>query len=478
VQDLEGKMIYTTSGEKYMLTEILGEGAQGIVYEEATDKFLIKLYKKDTPIQNQNKLKKLKWLMAQDYPDQFIKPLGIIEEPYIGYVMEKVKGHSSLNRLLVPSRDVTFSEWYNKETGGLRRRLYLAYKIAMQFALLHETNRAYCDISGTNILVNEDPKVASVCMIDIDNIYIPGGESGNVLGTSRYMAPEIIKKQMVPDIFTDSYSLAVILFELLRVGHPYVGDIVDDGTPEQQEHAYLGMYPYVDDPDADLNRSSQMLPSEVVFTENLAKLFEQTFIAGKENRMARATAKDFALACLEASNKVMKCPVCENWHIAKPNKQREYICPWCDDANERPMFIQFKDRYDVSEQLGKKDNTLVNEDVSVNSFVLRREKNSITDNYVTDFYVKRDKFAKQIDMYFTIRLAKDGNFYLINDSGKELYLYKPDVKKKYAVTQKLDPIPINKGDYLFFDDVWAKEKEVLSKKTRFKGVLYRYAILR
>ncbi len=70
--------------------------------------------------------------------------------------------------------------------------MYLAYKIA--FALLHDTNRAYCDISGSNILVNEDPSIASICMIDIDNIYIPGEDSGNILGTSRYMAPEIMKK--------------------------------------------------------------------------------------------------------------------------------------------------------------------------------------------------------------------------------------------------------------------------------------------
>ena len=103
--------------------------------------------------------------------------------------------------------------------------------------------------------MNTDPSIASICMIDIDNIYIPGGDSGNVLGTSRYMAPEIMNKQVSPDIFTDAYSLALILFELLRVGHPYVGDMVEDGTPEQQTQAYLGLYPYEDDPDTDVNRS-------------------------------------------------------------------------------------------------------------------------------------------------------------------------------------------------------------------------------
>lgn len=119
MQDLEGKVIETVDGTKFVLTDIAGEGAQGVVYNEASDKFLIKLYKKSNPIQEQNKFSKLNWLIQQDYPDQFIKPLKLMREPFIGYVMEKVKDHASLNKMLVPSRDVSFSEWYNKETGGL-----------------------------------------------------------------------------------------------------------------------------------------------------------------------------------------------------------------------------------------------------------------------------------------------------------------------------------------------------------------------
>ena len=477
MQDLEGRLIHTTSGEQYLLTDLAGEGAQGVVYNEASDKHIIKLYKNGTPIQNKNRIRKLTWLMEQDYPDQFIKPLALIEEPYIGYVMQKVKEHSSLNKLLVPSRDVSFSEWYNKETGGLRRRLFLAYKIAMQFAMLHDTNRAYCDISGNNILVNTDPAVASVCMIDIDNIYIPGGDSGNVLGTSRYMAPEIMNKQVLPDIFTDAYSLAVILFELIRVGHPYIGDMVEDGTSEQQTQAYLGMYPYVDDDASDINRSSQMLPSEVVFTNHLSDLFQQTFVKGKDNRVQRVPARDFAIACLEASNKVMKCPKCGNWHLALPNNNKENVCPWCDDINERPMFLQFKDRYDIS-KIGREkgDPSEYFKDNPVNSFVLRDEKNNITNNYVSNFYIRRDRFTKPIDQYFTIRKAKDNKFYLINSSNNELYYEKYKSDKRIAVTMQDQPIEVGRGDKIFFQDFKGKKKDAMDKK--YEGILFRYAVIR
>ena len=476
MQNLEGKVIQTVEGTKYVLTDIAGEGAQGVVYNEASDKFLIKLYNRRDPIQNRNRFNKLKWLIKQDYPNQFIRPLELVESPYVGYVMEKVKGHSALNKLLVPSRDVTFSEWYNKQTGGLRRRLFLAYKIAMQFALLHETNRAYCDISGNNILVNIDPSVASICMIDIDNIYIPGGDSGNVLGTSRYMAPEIMNKQISPDIFTDAYSLAVILFELLRVGHPYVGDMVEDGTPDQQAQAYLGLYPYVEDPDTDINRSSQMLPMDVVTTKALKRLFERTFIHGKEDRMMRTTAREFALACLEASNRVMKCsnPACGCWYLAKPNQKKQYVCPWCDSVNERPMFLQFKDRYSVSKNCKDREKEVF-EEKAVYSFVLREEKNDITNNYISNMYVKRDRFSKPINVYFTVRKAKDGNFYLLNPNNCELYILKRGEERYIPVTNKSKPVVLEKRDRLFFGDPVKYSKEELDKYS--KAILFRYAVV-
>jgi serine/threonine protein kinase len=476
VKDLEGMIITSISGQNYLLTEKVDkQGAQGVVYEESTGKFIIKLYKRGNEFQNRNRLNKLEWLAKQSYPDQFIKPLDLFVEPYIGYAMEKVVDHVSLNKLLVPSREMSLSGWYNEETGGLRRRLFLGYKIAMQFALLHESNRAYCDISGNNILVNKDPGVASICMIDIDNIYIPGGDSGNILGTSRYMAPEIMNKQMQPDIFTDDYSLAVILFELLRCGHPYVGDMVEDGTPEQQEQAYRGLYPYVDEEDSP-NMSTQMLPAEVVFTTKLANLFHKTFVKGKENRVARATAREFALACLEASNKVMKCPECGHWHFASPDKNRKYFCPWCDEENSRPFFLQFKDRYYVLDAKTRK--RVVMEEQPVESFVLREEKNAITNNYISNLYVKRDKFSRPVDQYFAINKAKDGKFYLVNSKNSVLYLLKNGQKTRVPITKDLGAVEIGYKDRIFFSDIdidiMADPNSEIDDK--YKGLVFRYAI--
>ncbi len=471
LQDLEGTVIQTISGKKYVLTDMLAETAQGVIYSDASDKLQIKLYTNGDSIQQKKYLNKLKWLIAEDYPKQFIKPLELIETPYVGYVMEKKTDFISLNKLLIPPQGADFFEWYNQKTGGLRRRFFLAYQIAMQFARLHDLNRAYSDISGNNIFVDENPALASICITDMDNIYIPGKNFDNIFATSRYMAPEIMNKKFMPDTFTDDYSLAVILFELLRIGHPYVGDLVENGNLEQRKQAYSGLYPYEDDPDEIGNKSSQMLPISIVTSKNLRKLFRKTFIDGKENRIKRASAREFSLACLEASNLVMKCSTCGAWHLAEMDGDNQYVCPWCESVNDEPMLIQFKDMYYMPRTY-KRGPTDVFKEKDVNVFVLREEKNTVTNNYISNFYIKRES-TKPIKQYFIIQ-DRDKKFYILNPDKNELYLQKAKSEKKVPILDKA--IEIKRGDTIFFQNMGILEKEAIAKNSQ--GLLFRYAVIR
>lgn len=470
MDDLEGKVITSVNGNNYCLSSIIGQGAQGVIYNTSDNQYVVKLYKRESEINSRKKIKKLNWLMSLDYPDQFIRPIDIFDTPYIGYVMQKVKGHVSLNKLLIPNRELSFSDWYNKSTGGLYRRLLVGQKIAMQFANLHKQNLAYCDLSGNNILVNENTDINSVCMIDIDNIYIPGADDVNVLGTSRYMAPEILTRQLDPDIFTDSYSLAVILFELLKAGHPYIGDFIEDGTPEQMAEAYKGLYPYVDDPSTDLNRSSQMLPSDVVFSTALKELFQKTFVDGKENRVARIRAQEYALAFQRASNLVVKCSVCGNWHYAKPDSNHKYICPWCDAPYEKPLRLAFYEKYNCKIS-GQK---IPVKDKHIEDFIIKEKaKNIITKNYIKDSYEENDKTA--LDEYFSVRLAKDGKFYLINQTGNILAL-KKGTEERFVVLKKDDMKPLDIKDTIIFEN--PAELQNFDFGNNVKGISFRYAVVK
>ena len=464
---LLGKTIRTISGTEYLLTEIVGQGAQGIVYKESSGEHLIKMYFNTNEIHARKQIDKIKWLSKQNYPDRFIMPIDIIEKPYVGYVMKRVKGHFSLNKLLIPSKGLSFSDWYNDFSGGLRRRLYLGFQIAQAFNILHKDNRAYCDISGNNVLVVEDKAKASVCMIDIDNLYIPGTDKTSILGTARYMAPEILNKQMQPDIFTDDFSLAVLIFELLKVGHPYVGDVISDGTPEMESDAYKGDYPYVDDEDNTFNRSNKMLPSEVVINPKLRELFKKTFLDGKMNRMSRATAFELSVACLEASNVLIKCKECNSWFFPTKKVDSKFTCPWCDKENDTPCYLSFRDSYKrYDKNTAKKE---VKQKV-ISSYLLRESVNSITDNYVF-----RSKSEIEVKECFRIAFGTDGKYYLLNPAGNEMFYKKHNLTGRAIQIGSVEKQALNRGDMIYFGDPSVFENEEDSPISKMK--VLRYAII-
>src|SRR5205823_3368245 len=46
---------------------------------------------------------------------------------------------------------------------------------------------------------------------------------GGVLGTPDFMAPEVVRGEALPSNKTDLYSLSVLLFYMLMIGHPLLG---------------------------------------------------------------------------------------------------------------------------------------------------------------------------------------------------------------------------------------------------------------
>ena len=183
MQNLAGEAIITADGNKYTLGKMAGYGAQGVVYEDASGKKMIKLYyPTGSKVIDDDILDRLRFIRNVKVPPNFVAIEDIIEEPYVGYVMEKVKDHKSLNTYLIPDKDMAFSDWYNQGR-GFRERIFIGYIIAKAFGELEKNNLSYCDISGNNILVKIEKNSASVKMIDVDNIYVVGKGTAAVLGT-------------------------------------------------------------------------------------------------------------------------------------------------------------------------------------------------------------------------------------------------------------------------------------------------------
>lgn len=68
-----------------------------------------------------------------------------------------------------------------------------------------------------------DLKTGEVLICDNDNVTINGQDICRVIGTARFMVPEVVRGETRPCTQTDLYSISVLLFYLLMVHHPLEG---------------------------------------------------------------------------------------------------------------------------------------------------------------------------------------------------------------------------------------------------------------
>ncbi len=96
-----------------------------------------------------------------------------------------------------------------------------ALHLTDSFKRLHDKGLCYRDISFGNVFF--DHRTGDVLICDNDNIAQETIDNSGVLGTPRFMAPEIVVGAAKPNVASDLYSLSVLLFYLFFVHHPLEG---------------------------------------------------------------------------------------------------------------------------------------------------------------------------------------------------------------------------------------------------------------
>jgi eukaryotic-like serine/threonine-protein kinase len=107
---------------------------------------------------------------------------------------------------------------------SVRDALEVALQIARGLAFAHEHGVVHRDVKPQNVLLNGDGQ-AKVTDFGIARTLAVDGvtQTGTVMGTSNYIAPEQASGQPV-DVQTDVYSLGVVLYELLAGDVPFPGE--------------------------------------------------------------------------------------------------------------------------------------------------------------------------------------------------------------------------------------------------------------
>ncbi len=303
--------LQTESGMNCEVEELLGVGGQGEVYRVklAGKTMALKWYFQDSATPQQRQA--LGELVKRGAPNnKFLWPLELVGAPgypEFGYIMPLREQHyHGIVDLMKRRVQVTFR---SLATAG--------FHLADSYFQLHTRGFCYRDISFGNVFF--DPKTGDVLICDNDNVTVDGSTIGGVLGTSRFMAPEIVRGEALPSTKTDLFSLSVLLFYLFMSHHPLEGkkeaevSILDMAA---QVKLYGHEPVFIFDPKDQSNRpvpnyQDNALIFWPLYPQFLRDLFTRAFTAGlKDPENGRVRENEWRSAMIHLRDSIFYCFKC------------------------------------------------------------------------------------------------------------------------------------------------------------------------
>ena len=331
---------------KWTLTNKIGEGGQGEVFRTDTSGYIAKLVN----FQDDNKLsawsKRIRWVMRQDLDGLHLaRPIVMLTDPKPGYIMELMDELIPLRKVLDDSYEALLeSQDFGvfKATGGLQRRYQLLGKLARELAELHGRGIAYGDLSPDNVFISTDSNFSEVWLIDCDTLATNGVTDNESVFTPDYGAPELVRNESGISTLTDSWSFAVIAFQLLTFMHPLKGETVLEGDESLEEKALRGELPWIENPMDDSNAAAPVKRGllSVAMTKKLTSLFQECFTDGLNAPEQRPSMMEWAEAFEQADLASLTCnnDVCGQSFIYNKTQQ----CPFCENVISPDEFLLLK----------------------------------------------------------------------------------------------------------------------------------------
>ena len=250
----KNQVLTTLDVKNIKVIDKLGEGGQGIVYKIKCENknYALKWYKKPC---DDSFYKNLCDNVKRGAPAAtFLWPLAITEKDSdgsFGYVMK-----------LCPKRYQPLSQFLlnNAKFKNLSAMINAGIQITASFRALHNKGDSYQDLNDGNFFI--DPETGKILICDNDNV-APNGTNLGILGKPRYMAPEVVCQNHLPDTYSDRFSLAVILFLLFFRGHPLEGMRDNCDREDNEKSLFCKMPIFVFDPNDSTNRPNPAIHRNV-----------------------------------------------------------------------------------------------------------------------------------------------------------------------------------------------------------------------
>ncbi len=343
-----GQEVELEYGGKATVAGVIGSGGQGTVYlvDYNGMKWALKWYdisKMKDPAAFKNNIKKN---ISDGAPsNKFLWPRYLTKDMpdgTFGYLMElKPESFDSFVDILN-----TYRLRVDPLTGravkepvrftDLKAMVTAVINIANAFRQLHRAGKSYQDLNDGGFFINVDTGAVLVC--DCDNI-APDGANFGIGGKPGYMAPEIVRGLAKPDVQTDKYSLAVVLFKLLFRGDPMEGEkvIKDVCLTEAAELKHYGAEAvFVYDPDNTTNRPVRGIHDNVIkfwrmYPDYIKDAFIQSFTAGLTDPNKRIIENEWQKLFVRLRTEIISCTCGRTNFTSMFEKQDSttYRCPKC-----------------------------------------------------------------------------------------------------------------------------------------------------
>lgn len=346
-------------GKTITVLDLLGEGGQGEVYLVSMDggQYALKIYKDEVSADFRYNLKNN--IQKGSPSAEFLWPKELLElsTGETGYLMD-----------LRPSNYVSFVSYLTGKNTFDSKEVMLKWCISLcnAFKNLHGQGYSYQDLNDGSFFF--DPHTGDLLICDNDNVTADKKNLG-ILGKMRYMAPEIVRGDKVkgggvqlPDVHSDRFSLAVILFMALCLGNPFEGerlknyDIVD----EDAEYELFGKDPvFVYHKTNNTNRPIRGYHSAVLrrwayIPLYIKEAFHRTFVDGLEDREnARTTPFEWIKLLSRYRDELVNCPACGYEYIVGYSEKKRYeCCPSCNTPAKELCTLTVN-RVNIALELGR-----------------------------------------------------------------------------------------------------------------------------
>jgi len=324
----------------FEIDRMLGEGTQGAVFRAAVggEALALKVYFPSFLAIDVGLGARLRAMVMVGTPsNRFLWPLETVtgEPDRFGYAMPlRGEQYVQMTDVIAGRAEPTF---FAMATAG--------FELADNFHNLHALGFSYQDISDRNIFMDPDSGRIEIC--DNDNVSVNGIPSA-IAGTPDYMAPEIALGEIdAPNEGTDLHSLAILLFRMLTLHHPFLGarELRYPVLTVQAARTLFHEQPvFMFDPADESNhpvRGRHDLAERYwnIYPSYIRELFIEAFVNGTRDPAARVREQRWRDALLRMRDGIVVCAPCLSENFEDPAKSQQR-CWNCDAILALPVHLR------------------------------------------------------------------------------------------------------------------------------------------